>query len=126
MALRVFCSYSHRDEAFRKELDPFLAVLEREEVIASWHDRKIDAGAEWKEEIDVELNRSDLILLLISVDFIQSRYAFEIEMTRALEMHDMKRARVVPILIRPTPLDGRLPFERLQMIPRDQRAVSSW
>ena len=126
MALRVFCSYSHRDESFRQELDPYLAVLERERVISAWHDRKIEPGSEWAHDIDTELSRSNLILLLISADFIQSRYAFEIEMKRALEMNDMKRARVVPILIRTTPLDGGLPFERLQMIPRDHKAVSAW
>jgi hypothetical protein len=126
MALRVFCSYSHQDESFRKELEPFLRILERETLIAAWHDRKIEAGADWAIEIDTELNRSDLILLLISASFIQSNYAFDIEMKRAMEMHDMKRARVVPILIRTTPLSGNLPFERLQMIPRDMQAVSSF
>jgi hypothetical protein len=124
--LKAFCSYSHRDEALRNEFDPYLAILEREGIIRAWHDRKIAPGADWAGVIDEELNTSDLILLFISADFIQSHYAYDTEMKRALEMHDMKRARVVPILIRPTPLDGALPFERLQMIPRDRQAVTAW
>jgi hypothetical protein len=125
-SLRVFCSYSHRDEEMRKEFSPYLSILEREGIITAWHDRKIQAGDEWAQKIDDELKNSDLVLLFISAHFIQSNYAFDIEMKQALEMHDMKKARVVPILLRTTPLDGELPFERLQMIPRDRRAVTSW
>lgn len=125
-SLRVFCSYSHRDEELREEFAPYLAILEREGIITAWHDRKILAGDEWAQKIDNELKNSNLVLLFISAHFIQSNYAFDIEMKQALEMHDMKRARVVPILLRTTPLGGSLPFERLQMIPRDRKAVTSW
>jgi len=126
LGLRLFCSYSHQDEELRNEFAPYLAILEREGVITAWHDRKIQPGEEWAEKIDAEIQRSNLILLFISAHFIQSNYAFNIEMKKALEMHDSKRARVIPVLVRTTPLNGGLPFERLQMLPRDRAAVTSW
>jgi hypothetical protein len=67
--LELFVSYSHRDEALRDELARHLAVLERQHVIAGWHDRRIGAGKDWQGAIDERLNRAQIILLLISADF---------------------------------------------------------
>jgi hypothetical protein len=46
--LRVFYSYSHKDEAHRKRLETQLSLLRRQNVITDWHDRKIVAGEEWR------------------------------------------------------------------------------
>jgi len=61
-AIEVFFSYSHKDEAMRDELAEHLANLRRQEKINDWHDRKIPAGGEWRNEIDGHLNSADLIL----------------------------------------------------------------
>ena len=42
--LRVFWSYSHKDEAFREKLAVHFAVMRREGVITDWPDRRIEAG----------------------------------------------------------------------------------
>jgi pSer/pThr/pTyr-binding forkhead associated (FHA) protein len=124
--LKAFCSYSHRDEELRNDFAPYLGILAREGLIRVWHDRKIPPGDDWAGNIDEELNTADLVLLFISADFIESHYAYDVEMKRALELHDARKAKVVPVLLRPTPLGGGLPFERLQMIPRDRKAITTW
>ncbi len=101
-ALDVFLSYSHRDESLRDALSTHLALLEREGTIRTWHDRRIGAGEDRKGEIDGYLESADLILLLISPDFIASDYCFDVEMTRALERHEAGEARVIPVILRPT------------------------
>jgi hypothetical protein len=62
------------------------------------------------------LDESDLILLLLSSDFIASDFAYRQEMLRALERHDLGQAQVVPILLRPmAEIPG--PYSRLQRLP---------
>src|SRR5687767_9911103 len=86
----VFFSYSHRDETLRDELETHLAVLRRRGIISGWHDRKITPGHDWATEIDIHLESSEIVLLLVSADFIASDYCFGIEMKRALERHDRR------------------------------------
>jgi TIR domain len=83
----LFFSYSHADEALRDQLETHLASLKRQGVISSWHDRRITAGTNVGEAIDSHLDAADVVLLLISPDFIASDYCYEREMTRALERH---------------------------------------
>lgn len=121
----VFVSYSHADEALRKELGKHLSVLERQSIIATWHDRMIGAGVEWEGAIDGRLNEARVILLLISADFIQSQYCYDVEMKRALERHHERSALVVPIILRAVSLKGT-PFAKLQALPRDAKPVVTW
>ena len=84
---RVFCSYSHRDDEFRRELEAHLAALTRQNLITFWYDRRIVPGHEWSGEIAAELNEADIILLLISAYFISSDYCYQVELGRALQLH---------------------------------------
>ncbi len=124
-ALKLFYSYSHKDELLRDALETHLKLLEREGIIKSWHDRKIVAGSEWKGAIDEDLKQADIILLLISADFIASDYSYDIEMARALERHERGEARVIPVIVRPTDWKSA-PFARLQVLPKDGKAVVAW
>ena len=61
----LFFSYSHRDETLRDELEIHLAMLKRQGVISTWHDRRIEAGKEFDKEISRYLEEADIILLLV-------------------------------------------------------------
>ena len=121
----LFYSYSHRDEDLRNELAKHLTVLKRAGLIEEWYDRKIMPGEEWDGQISAHLNEAQVILLLISVDFLASKYCFDIETKRALERHQANTARVVPIILRP--VHWKLaPFAALQALPKNARAVTEW
>jgi internalin A len=122
-ALRLFYSYSHKDEILRDELETHLKLLQRQGLIESWHDRRIAPGQEWKDEIDSNLERADIILLLISADFIASDYCYDIEMTRALEQYAAKKAEVIPIILRDCSWQSA-PFGKLQALPKDAKAIT--
>ncbi|MEK7995720.1 MAG: toll/interleukin-1 receptor domain-containing protein, partial [Planctomycetota bacterium] len=94
-------------------------------LIVTWHDRKITAGDEWKDQIDEHLESADIILLLASADFIDSDYCYDIEMKRALEKHAAGTARVIPVVLSPCEWQ-RTPFARLQALPKDGKAVTTW
>jgi hypothetical protein len=121
----LFYSYSHKDEKFRDALAKHLALLKRQGLIKEWYDRQIGAGDEWREAIDEHLEAADIILLLVSADFIASDYCFDKEMGRALERHDGGEALVIPIIVRPVNWTGA-PFGRLQALPKNGKPVTVW
>jgi internalin A len=123
--VRLFISYSHKDENLRNELQTHLKLLERQRIIDAWDDRRIDAGDEWKRKIDDNLERADIILLLVSADFMASDYCYDEEMTRALERHDNKEARVIPVIVRDVSWTNA-PFGKLQALPKEGKAISLW
>lgn len=85
MPLEVFYSYSHEDEKLRDKLEKQLSLLHRNGLIVSWHDCRIGAGQEWREQIDAHERSAHIILLFISSDFIASDYCYGVEMQIALE-----------------------------------------
>jgi len=121
----LFFSYSHKDEGLRNELETHLKLLQRQGMIDTWYDNKIEAGEEWKQKIDENLERADIILLLVSADFIASDYCYEKEMTRALERHENREAHVIPVIIRDVNW-SRAPFAKLQALPKGGKAVELW
>lgn len=125
MVVRVFFSYSHKDENLRDELETHLKLLQRQGIISTWHDRKIGAGNEWKQEIDNNIESANIILILISSDFIASDYCYDNEMKRALERHEKGEATVIPIIVRDVSW-SIAPFAKLQVLPRDGLAVTKW
>ncbi|WP_321337389.1 toll/interleukin-1 receptor domain-containing protein [Breoghania sp.] len=122
---KLFFSYSHADEKFRDTLEKHLSALKHEGLINSWHDRKIPAGDEFDNVIDENLEQAEVILLLISSDFIASRYCFEIEMKRALERHKEGTARVIPVILRHCDWKT-MPFAKLMAAPTDGRPIKAW
>jgi len=124
-AIKVFYSYSHRDEPYREKLETCLSTLRREGVIQEWHDRKILPGQSWADEIDGNLESADLVLLLISPDFIASDYCHDIEMKRALQRQADGSADVVALIIKPTDWQ-RSAFAKLQVLPKNGKPVQKW
>lgn len=120
--LKVFCSYSHRDEDALNQLRNHLSGLRRQGLIEDWHDRQIPPGGDWDETIRQNLEAADLILLLVSSDFIKSDYCIELETARALEREQEGSATVLPIFLRECHVEG-LPFTYLQGAPRDMRWI---
>lgn len=125
MAACVFFSYSHKDEGLRDQLEVQLAMLKRLGIIEAWHDRRITAGKPFGEEISAQLEEADIVLLLVSPDFLASDYCYEREMTRALEHHKEGAARVIPVILRPCDWHAA-PFGELLATPRDGKPITRW
>jgi hypothetical protein len=123
--ITLFYSYSHADEALRKKLESHLALLKRQGHLDDWHDRKIDAGTEWAGALDGHLAKADIILLLVSADFLASDYCYDKEMTRAIERHHAGEAVVIPVILRPCDW-STAPFAKLQGSPKDMKPVIKW
>jgi hypothetical protein len=123
--IKIFYSYSHKDAELRERLGTYLAPLRQRNVIIEWHDRKPEPGADWDAEISTQLDSADLILLLVSADFLASDYCFGVEIEKALTRLKQGATKVVPVLLKPC-LWEESRFQNLQIIPRDARAITSW
>lgn len=121
----LFFSYCHVDERLRDQLEVHLAMLKRDGLIETWHDRRIVAGSNLDETISEQLEQADVILLLVSADFIASDYCYSNEMGRALERQNSGEARVIPVILRACDWHGA-PFGKLLAAPTDARPVTSW
>ena len=126
----LFYSYAHEDEALRGELAGHLKILERRGLISAWHDRQIVPGQAWGQAIDEHLTSADLVLLLVSKDFIGSDYIWGVELAQAMQRQQAQQCEVVPILVRAVDIDPAdaedLPFLKLQALPPGLLPVTSW
>ena len=123
--IQIFISYSHRDVSLYDALVKHLKILERQGIISVWHDRQIGAGSDWNSSIDANLNTAQIILLLVSPDFMASDYCWDLEMKRALERHEAGEAQVIPIIVRSVDWQST-PLGDLQALPQNAQPIQNW
>jgi len=124
--VKLFISYAHADDALRHEFTKHLAALRNQGLVDDWHDGRIAPGETWEKAIFDHLDAADIILLLISADFLDSYFCYERELSRALHRHEAGQARVVPIIIRPCSWEGDRQFGHLQVLPDRGRPITTW
>ncbi len=124
LPLKVFISYSHKDEEWKSELDMHLAAMKRQGLIEVWQDRQIIPGAEWDSEIKQRLEGSHLILFMLSVGFMNSEYIWNTEVPIAMDLYHSGKTKIVPIFTKEIDIKGS-PFEKIQGLPRDAKFMAS-
>jgi len=120
-----FICYAHKDEEFKDELLAHCSVLHRQGLLRSWHDRKLIPGERWNEKIRQELDAAEVILPLVSVNFLSSEYCWDVELKRALERHRDATALMIPIILKPSDW-SHSQLGAIQVLPKDGRPVTSW
>lgn len=122
---KIFISYSHADEDMKDELLKHLSPLYHMNLIETWHDRKMKAGHHIDSEISSEIKTSNLILLLVSADFLNSEYCYHREMIEAVKRHNNKEAVVIPVILRHC-YWNETPFGKLLAATKDAKPVSDY
>ena len=123
--LNVFISYAHEDEEIKDRLEKHLTTLKKQKKIQIWQDRLISAGNEWDPQIKKALKSADIILLLISVDFMASDYINRVELKQAIQRHESGQTRVIPIILDWVDLEGEKIAE-LQSLPKDAKPLTEY
>jgi hypothetical protein len=132
--VNVFISFSSADEALETELEKQLKPLARKNIISISTNTGITAGEDWKDALKRNIESAQMILLLLSPDYLASEECYEVEMPAAHRQATTRGALVIPILLRPTSLSElwsnddteKAWFERLGRLPRDGRPVTKW
>lgn len=123
--MKLFVSYSHVDKELKDRLVKHLRPLEHENLIEVWVDHQIKAGDDWDKEIAKKLSEADIVLTLVSIDFINSKYCYDVELESALEREATGESKVIPIILRSC-LWTKSPLGRLKALPTDGKAVTTW
>ena len=123
--LRLFISYSHRDEGHFNEFKKHLAPLKEKGLISEWHDQKIMAGEDFQKSIDDYLEKADIVCLLISPDFLDST-ACKKETTKSLELKEKKGVSLIPIILSECGWKDVRNISSLLALPKDGKPVSSF
>ena len=117
----VFIAYSQADKALLDRLVIQLRSVERFGLIDSWHDGEIQAGSNREEAILAAMRKAEVILLLISADFLASEFSYEKEIKLAKELHDQKSAVMIPVILKDCFWQDAFPG--LIVLPRNGKAV---
>src|SRR6185295_13371991 len=125
MAVKVFISYAHKDEMYKDQLVAHLSALKNLGIIQQWDDRQITVGQSWDHEINSAMNEAELILLLISSDFLASDYIVSKEISAALERSRRNETKLVPIIVRPCDF-ADTPLAQFQATPKNAKPISTW
>ena len=114
--VKAFVSYSHKDLEYLDKLRAALSPLVRLDKLSLWDDRAIDAGEDWNKVIFQQLAEADLVLCLVSADFIHSDFCWTQELASALDAHRKNEKIIVPVRLRQCDWDA-LPLAKLQGSP---------
>lgn len=123
-AIQVFYSFAPEDEDLLKSLEKQLALLKQLGLITDWHSGKIQAGQETDREFERHWKSAQIILLLISANFMASKSCYNVAQ-RAMERRRTGGAYVIPVILRPVDWGGA-PFDGLAVLPKNMRPITRW
>lgn len=122
--VRMFIAYSRADSSYLEQLRIHLSPLVKKGEMQIWSDQDLVAGSSWDDEINHHLQNSDIILILVSPDALDSDYLWTKEISAALERHNKGESVVIPVILRPC-IWEMTPLGLLQALPEEGRAITS-
>ena len=123
--LKTFIIYAHEDRSTVNAIRGQLRIFEKREVLQIWDDGEILAGQDWDKSIKLKLERAQLILLFISVDFLNSEYIEKTELQAALQRHRDGEAILIPIIVRPCFWQEYFELGKFQALPPKGKPILS-
>jgi hypothetical protein len=123
--VNIYLSYAWEDELMEQEIEAHLQMLQRQAVIHIWHPNMIRAGDDWRREIEAHLDIADIILLLVSRNYLKDDFLYTIEMGHAMERYRQGEARVIPILLSLCNWQDAS-FAELLALPKHEKPITSW
>lgn len=120
----IFISYSHKDEPFKDKLATQLGVLQKEGILDMWDDRRIGAGEDWYNKIEKAIQAASLAILLVSADFLTSKFILGEEMPRLLKKREEEGLVIFPVIIKPCPWKQVRWLAQMNLRPKDGRPIS--
>ena len=120
----VFISYSHADAEWLKRLQVHLTPLERTGGFQFWDDTRIRPGDQWHQEITAAIGTAKVALLVVSADFLASRFIMENELPPLLAAASDEGAIVLAIIASPCRYLETTTISRFQAVNLPSRPLS--
>ena len=125
MSKNIFISYCHTDDKYLNQLHKHLTLLKRDGTIDIWTDSLIKAGDKIGSTISNALEKSSIFIALLSPDYLNSDYCYEIEFKKAIELHEAGKMRILPIILEPCDWLNS-PFKEFMALPKDGNPIAEW
>jgi tetratricopeptide (TPR) repeat protein len=122
---KIFISYSHQDEAWKDRLVPHFSTLQKQGLLEVWHDREIEGGADWFQEIEKAAKSASMAILLITENFFKSTFIKEYEIPWLLERQEKELVRILPLIIEHCEWQQVDWLKRILAKPKDGRPLST-
>jgi hypothetical protein len=119
--LAVFISYSHKDEAWKDRLVTHLVVLQQQNLLDLWDDRRIGGGQIWYHKLQEAMDAASVAILLISPDYLASDFILREEVPHLLELRDKYGLHIFPVIVRPCVWQHVKWLTQMQVRPKDGR-----
>lgn len=123
--MKIFISYAREDENYKIELLKHFKELERKKIIDGWHDGKIKPGEAWEESVKNALRECEVVLFLVSADFLASDYINKTEIKIAFERYEKGEIKIIPVILRPCIWDEN-ELSKFQALPKKGKPLSTW
>jgi len=100
--INIFISYSHADKKWLERLKKHLKVLSKYSGdVDYWVDTKLRGGDRWREEITKAINNANVVILLVSTDFLASDFITSDELPPILRKAQEDGTRILPLIVAP-------------------------
>jgi len=123
--VKIYLSSSDEDKHYHQKLIVNLAGLKRQGKIKVLNDNGILPGNIWEEQILQWLKEAELVLFLVSSDFIASDFIYDVEIQKVLDCNQKGKVKIIPIIIRPCDFES-LPICQFKVLPLNKIPVSVW
>lgn len=123
--LRVWLIYTNKDQSFCDELSHHLALLQNEGIIQYSHGLVIELGKNWQEESERQAAAADIVILLISADFLAANSMQRPDMQHIFSRQALGQLIVLPVILRPVEWQATA-LSRLDPLPPGGRPIVDW
>ena len=95
---KIFISYSRKDFEYKEELKKHLNMLETFEIADNWSCEEISIG-KWHDQIQKQLEESDLIIYMLSANFFSSKYILDKEVKVGMDLINKNKEKNILCVI---------------------------
>ncbi len=120
----IFISYSHEEESLKNRLLTHLGVLRQENLLDIWEDNRIGAGEDWYQKIQEAVTKASVAILLVSANFLTSKFIRSEEVPRLLERQAKEGLRIFPVIVKPCAWKQVKWLARMNLRPKEGRPIS--
>lgn len=121
----IFISYSRKDKDWKDRLVSHLGVLQEEGLLTLWEDRQIGAGEDWFQEIQAAMNNAKVAILMVSANFLTSKFILSEEVVRLLQRRDEEDLYIYPVIVKPCAWQKVEWLNRMQVRPTGGKALTA-
>lgn len=122
--IKIFCAYAAEDKILQAKLRHCLQPLSHQRLSYTWNESKVTSDSNWGKELNLNMESADIMLLLISADFLASDFCWKL-LQKSIALHITNQTITIPILLRPVDLKGSA-FKNFKILPKGEKPITTW